>query len=170
MCVAIPRGLLQLAEMVLASPSVPARRNEQAALQPILDAFIGGLGKKAEEVLSANLARAGARLIRLIEDEQRRFMAKPSYEEVVNLEFFDPTRATDKHLSKDRFGPFSRSLAYEGWSRSLFPVEWFDSTPERTVANMVDGDSSVQVWVRLHLKELPILWNSGGQQYNPISS
>ncbi|MHB8290658.1 MAG: hypothetical protein ACYDEY_15825 [Acidimicrobiales bacterium] len=22
-------------------------------------------------------------------------------------------------------------------------------------------------WVRLHLNELPILWNSGGQQYNP---
>ena len=70
-------------------------------------------------------------------------------------------------MSADRLGPFSKSLAYEGWTRSLFPVEWFDSAPERTVANMVDGDEEVECWVRLHLNELPILWNSGGQQYNP---
>ncbi|MGH9064122.1 MAG: DUF6788 family protein, partial [Acidimicrobiales bacterium] len=38
---------------------------------------------------------------------------------------------------------------------------------ERTVANMVDGDDGVECWVRLHVGELPILWNSGGQRYNP---
>ena len=32
---------------------------------------------------------------------------------------------------------------------------------------MVDDDESIACWVRLHIKELPILWNSGGQQYNP---
>jgi type III restriction enzyme len=69
--------------------------------------------------------------------------------------------------SPDRYGPFAKSLAYEGWSKSLFDVEWFDSAPERTVANMVDGDNSVVCWVRLHINELPILWNSGGQRYNP---
>ncbi len=94
-------------------------------------------------------------------------MAKPSFEQVVKLEDFNPIRTTDKDVSADRFGPFSKSLAYEGWIRSLFPVEWFDSAPERTVANMVDGDDGVTCWVRLHVKELPILWNSGGQQYNP---
>ncbi len=46
-------------------------------------------------------------------------------------------------------------------------MEWFDSEPERRVANMVDGDAEVVCWVRLHLKELPILWNSAGQEYNP---
>lgn len=157
----------ELEDMVLTSPSVPARRNQREALQPMLNAFFEGLGEKAEEVLSANLPRAAARLIREVEVEQRRFMAKPSYEEVVNVQDFAPARVTDKDVSPDRLGPFSRSLAYEGWNRSLFPVEWFDSSPERTVANMVDGDSSVQAWVRLHLKELPILWSSGGREYNP---
>jgi type III restriction enzyme len=32
---------------------------------------------------------------------------------------------------------------------------------------MVDDDLGVTCWARLHINELPILWNSGGQQYNP---
>jgi type III restriction enzyme len=156
-----------LTDMVLASPAVPARKEERAAVQRLLDAFFEGLGGKADEVLSANLERAGARLIQLVGDAPRRFMAQPSYEEVVRTETFSPTRSTHKMITDDRLGPFSRSLAYTGWQRSLFPVEWFDSAPERTVANMLDGDDDVSCWVRLHLNELPILWNSGGQQYNP---
>lgn len=49
----------------------------------------------------------------------------------------------------------------------MFPVVWFDSEPERRVANMVDEDDMVNCWVRLHIGDLPILWNSAGQQYNP---
>lgn len=156
-----------LEEMVLSSPSVPARKNQRAQLQPLVNAFFEGLGDEAVPVLSANLSRAGARLIRLIEAEQRKYMAKPSYEEVVEVKQFEPTRATDKEVSQDRFGKFSRSAAYEGWERSTYPLVWFDSAPERTVANMVDGDQDVTSWVRLHIGDLPILWTSGGQNYNP---
>jgi type III restriction enzyme len=157
----------KLTEIVLASPAVPARKDERKALQPFLDAFFAGLGDKAEELLSANLERAGALLVKLVAEEQRRFMPKPSIGEIVKLEDFNPVRTTDKEVIDDRFGPFKKALAYEGYERSLFPVEWFDSAPERTVANIVDADEGVSLWVRLHLKELPILWNSGGKQYNP---
>ncbi len=157
----------QLTDLVLASAAVPARKDQRAAFQPLLEAFLAGLGSKAEEVLSANLDRAGARLVRLVAEERRRFMAKPSYEEVVRVENFKPVRVTDRDTTKDRLGPFAKSMAYEGWSRSIFLVEWFDSEPERRVANMVDSDDKVTAWVRLHINELPILWNSGGQQYNP---
>lgn len=156
-----------LAEAVLASPAVPARKNERAALAPLLDAFFAGLGNHAIPVLSGNLDRAAARLIHLVQQEQRRFMAKPSFEEVVEIQLFDPARVTDKPVSDDRLGGFAKSTAYRGWQRSLFPLEWFDSRPERTVANMIDGDDQVVCWVRLHIKELPILWTSGGQEYNP---
>ena len=158
---------VELTNMVLASPAVPARKEERAALQPLLNAFFAGLGEKAEEVLSANIERAGARLIRLVGDEQHHFMLKPSYQQVVKVEAFTPTRITDKTVSPDRLGPFSKSLAYEGWTRSLFLVEWFDSSTERDVANMLDTADDMTCWVRRHIKELPILWNSGGQQYNP---
>jgi type III restriction enzyme len=140
-----------LAEAVLASPAVPARKNERAALAPLLDAFFEGIGSHAVPVLSANLDRAAARLIRLVEQEQRRFMAKPSFEEVVEVQDFNPPRMTDKPVSGDRFGSFAKSTAYEGWQRALFPVEWFDSRPERTVANIVDSDDQVACWIRLHL-------------------
>lgn len=157
----------QLVDMVLTSPAVPARPKERAAVGPLIDAFFDGLGGKAEQVLSANLERAGARLIQLVTSEARRFQTKPTYDEVLELREFRPTRVTDREVSADRLGPFSRSLAYEGWKRSLFPLAWFDSQPERAVANMVDEDGSVTAWVRLHTNDLPILWNSGGQQYNP---
>jgi len=157
----------QLAEMVLASPAVPARKEQRAALTPLLDAFFDGLGPKAADVLSAHLGRAGARLIRLVETEQRRFMPKPHYDEVVELKAFAPARATDKTVSPDRFGTFSKSAAYNSWKRSLYAVEWFDSRPERDVANAIDEANDVTCWVRLHVGELPILWNSAGRQYNP---
>jgi type III restriction enzyme len=158
---------VRLEDLVLGSPSVPARKNQRQALQRILDSFFEGLGDAASKVLSANLDRAGARLIRLIETEQRRYMAKPTYEEVVEVRPFDPKRATDKEVSADRFGHFSKSVAYEGWTKSTFPLVWFDSSPERTVANVVDDEEDVNFWVRLHIGDLPILWNSGGQNYNP---
>jgi hypothetical protein len=65
----------QLAEMALASPAVPARKEQRAALAPLLDAFFRGLGSRAVEVLSAHLDRAGARLVWLVEVEQRRVMS-----------------------------------------------------------------------------------------------
>ncbi|RDI73541.1 Type III restriction enzyme, res subunit [Gaiella occulta] len=157
----------QLVEMVLASSAVPARANQRVAVVPIIDAFFTGLGDKADDILSANLGRAGARLVALVAAEQRRFMVKPSYEEVVELREFNPTRATDKAVTADRLGPFLKSITYEGWRRSVYPVAWFDSEPERRVANMVDGDDGVSCWLRLHVNDLPILWNSGGQEYNP---
>jgi type III restriction enzyme len=99
----------QLVDMVLASPAVPARKEQRAALVPLLAAFFDGLGPTAAEVLSAHLGRVGARLVRLVETEQRRVMPKPHYDEVVALKTFAPARATDKMVSPDRFGTFSRS-------------------------------------------------------------
>jgi type III restriction enzyme len=32
---------------------------------------------------------------------------------------------------------------------------------------VVDDEEGVSCWVRLHLGELPTLWNSAGQEYNP---
>jgi len=157
----------QLTDLVLASPSVPARKDQRAALQPIIDAFVDGLGSAVESVLSANLDRAGARLVTLVASEQRKFMAKPSFGEVVEIKEFNPVRATDKEISKDRHGKFVRANAYEGWQRSMFSVVWFDSGTERDLANIVDSDSEVAWWVRLQINDLPILWHSGGRNYNP---
>jgi type III restriction enzyme len=49
----------------------------------------------------------------------------------------------------------------------MYDLVWFDSATERALANMIDDDDRVAWWARLHLKDLPILWNSRGQRYNP---
>jgi type III restriction enzyme len=67
----------------------------------------------------------------------------------------------------DRFSAFSRSVAYEGWKHSMYDLVWFDSATERALANIIDDDDAVAWWARLHLNDLPILWTSAGQQYNP---
>ena len=94
-------------------------------------------------------------------------MAKPKFDEVVEIKPFDPVTATDKTVSANRHGTFSKSTAYEGWHRSIFPLAWFDSSTERAVANMIDSDDSVDWWVRLHIGDLPILRNSADQWYHP---
>jgi type III restriction enzyme len=100
-----------LVEMVLGSPAVPARKEQRAAVAPLIDAFLAGLGPSATELLSANLERAGARLVRLVAEEQRHYIAAPSYHEVVELKEFSPARANDRPVSGDRFGPFSKAVA-----------------------------------------------------------
>jgi type III restriction enzyme len=157
----------ELAQGVLASPCVPARKNERTALEPLLNAFFEGLGSKAAAVLSANFGRAVARFVRLVEQEQRKYMAKPSFEEIVEMREFNPPQITDKPLSYDRYGAFGKSVAYDEWQRGMHGLTWFDSRPERTVANMVDSNQHVTCWARLHIGDIPILWDSGGRQYNP---
>jgi type III restriction enzyme len=155
----------ELAERVLAASIVPSRKGQRAQLAPLLDAFVNGLGDQAETVLSSYMDRAAARLIQLVTDEHRRFASAPKYDEVLNLREFRPVRHGRPVTTKDRFGTFRRGVGYLGWKRSLYEQSWFDSSTERDLANTVDDTDSVDVWVRLLTKDLPIRWDGGG--YNP---
>lgn len=48
----------------------------------------------------------------------------------------------------------------------MFPMNWFDSSPELTIANVLDEEGSIAMWVRL-IGDFPILWSQAGQDYNP---
>lgn len=164
--VRLDAGRQTLTEAVLGAPVVPGRKAERAAIGPIIDAFIAGLGGTAEEILSAFPDRAAAGLIDLITREHRRFVQKPSFEEVAELVPLSATRIGRPHVSRDRMAAFQKGVGYEGWTKSLYAQVWFDSGPERTVANILDQDDDVAFWVRLHRGDLPILWQGGGE-YNP---
>lgn len=155
----------QLLDQLLSSPVVPARANQRAAAGPLIEAFLTGLGDQAEELLSGYLDRATAGLIALVAEEQRRYAAKPSYEEVVKVSDFGPTRHGKPEFSTDREGAFKRGVAY-GYGKSLYTEDWFDSSPERTVANMAEQADEVRFWVRLQRNDLPILW-AEGRNYEP---
>jgi type III restriction enzyme len=157
---------LEFVEAVLGSPAVPARKGERAHATRLVEAFIAGIGEKPEELLSAYRDRATARLVRLVTDEHRVFASKPKFDEVVEVVPLGRPRCSRRQVTKDRTGVFRKSLAYNGWRKSMYGVDWFDSEPERAVASAVDDSDSVTCWVRLQTGELPILWTSEGRQYN----
>ncbi len=162
----------QLTEAILHSSVVAARPDrtghERRAITPILDAFFDGLNGGADELLSAYLDRATAQLIALVNAEARRFTAKPRHDEKVLEATLGKIRVNTRPLTSHRHGLFDRRSAYEGWSsRAVYPVEWFDSTPERDLANILDDESTMDAWLRLHISDLPIVWAANGRKYNP---
>ena len=157
----------ELTSRVLGASVVPARAEESAAIAPLIDAFVDGLGPKAAELLSAYMDRAAARLIAVVTDEHRRFVVKPSFRDVTEIISFGPTRIGRPVSSVDRTGAFSKSVGYIGWTRGMYEQAWFDSSTERDLANILDDAESVRFWLRLHKDDLPILWHGAGNAYNP---
>lgn len=157
----------QLADQLLSAPVVPARANQRKAAEPLIEAFLQGLGDKAETVLAGYMDRAVAGLIGLVGEQQRRFARSPTYKEVVETVEFNKTRLAKPDPSTDRTGSFRRAAPYEGYTKSLYTQDWFDSTPERAVANLLDAADEIEFWVRLQRNDLPILWSEGGREYNP---
>lgn len=157
----------QLTEQVLAAPVVPARANQRPALEPLIEAFLTGLGDQAEALLGGYMDRAVASVITLIVQEQRRYATKPSYQEVVEIVELRPVRHGKPVTSSDRMGAFKKGVGYEGYLKSLYTQDWFDSSTERNVANILDDADELTFWVRLQRNDLPILWTEGGREYNP---
>lgn len=164
----LPLGTLreQLTDAILAAPVVPARAAEARAVGPIIDAFLEGLGADAEELLSAYGGRAAGRLVELVTNEHRKHLAAPSYETVVEHTPIFGTRKSKRRVSLDPHEPFSRSVAYNSRQRSMYAVDWFDSSTERAVANIVDDSPDVLCWVRLLTGDMPVLWRSDNREYN----
>jgi type III restriction enzyme len=156
----------RLVAQVLGASVVPARANEQRPAHEIVSAFLRGLGSQAEKILSGYMDRAAAGLIQLITDEHRRFSSKPSYGEVVALSPFNAVRVARLETSQDRFSGFRKGIGYEGYEKSLYAQDWFDSNPERDVANILEDEETILQWVRLQIGDLPILWH-GAKEYNP---
>ena len=155
----------RLLEQLLSSAVVPARPKEREAAKPIIDAVFEGLGDQAQENLSRYFDRVSARLIEAVGQAQRRVAAKPDYEQVVEVADFRPVRFAKPDLSTDRTGPFKRGVAYE-YEKSLYAQDWFDSSTERAVANLLDEANEVKFFVRLQRNDLPILFTEG-RNYNP---
>ncbi len=155
-----------LLDFVLHSSIVPSRATEQRPAEFIVDAFIDGLGSNAEAVLSAAMDRAASELTRLIQLEHHRYVQEPDISEVLEFKTLDRVRRSREALSADRYGTFERNVGYEGYRKSLYAHDWFDSSPERDVANVLDESNDISVWARLQHGDTPILWR-GAREYQP---
>ena len=58
-----------------------------------------------------------------------------------------------------------RKYVFEGFKKSYYERNNFDSDAERKFAIILDGDSEVLKWIRLEQNQLGIFWKNG--QYNP---
>lgn len=153
---------------VLAAPVVPARANQRYAAGEIVDAFLKSLCPSAEAILSGYMDRAAAGLVQLITEEQRKVAARPSYGEVVGVAVFNTLRIGRPLTATDQYGDFrgKKGVGFEGYRKSLYAQDWFGSSTERDVANILDGEPVTTRWVRLQIGDLPILWTSV-REYNP---
>lgn len=163
---ALEDALRELRARVMDSAPVPSRPREANALTPLIDAFLEGLGEKAETVLSGYMDRVAAGFIDLITKEQRRCASKPSYDEVIDVVTLAPVRIARPTTTRDLVGKFQRGIGYE-YAKSVYAEDWFDSSTERDLANILDDAKEVAYWMRLQRGDLPILWHGSGREYNP---
>lgn len=154
-----------LMDRILSSGIAPARISERKAAAPLLDAFMNGLGDDAAELLSSYMDRAAGRLIDVIGSESKRFAAKPRYEEVVEIVEVGKPRIARQKTSENLAGKFERGAGYR-YSKSLYTQDWFDSSTERDAANLLQDADEVEVFLRLQVGDLPILW-AQGRSYHP---
>ena len=110
--------------------------------------------------------RAAAGLIQVVTEEQRKYSSRPAYQDVVELVNLAPVRTGRPETSQDRFSAFKKGIGYEGYTKSLYAQDWFDSSTERDVANLLEDEPTISLWVRLQIGDLPILWMDA-REYNP---
>ena len=79
---------------------------------------------------------------------------------------FAPTRLNTRPVEPSRVGKFTPTVAYSGWLKSLHPLNWFDTNPERAIALLADDkNNGVTVWARIQRGEVVVRWEGG--RYSP---
>lgn len=162
----LPDAREGLIAAVLNAPMVPARANQVVSAAAIVDEFLLGLGAHPEHILSAFLDRATARLVGEVETQARAVMPPPIFDTVVEFTTFNAMRTARTETSDARYGPFHKGVGYTSYEKSAYAQDWFDSSPERDVANILEDAEEIACWVRLQIGDVPILWREF-REYNP---
>jgi type III restriction enzyme len=153
---------------VMESRYVPSRKGEIRQANRLIDAVLIGAGQKGDAILSSYRDRVVRGILQLVVEAQRVVPRSAPTNIVVRLEAFGPRpRISRSKTTSDRYGAFSKAIGYTGWTRGRYEQAWFDSRPERELANLLDDADQVAVWIRLHTGDLPILWNGAQNTYNP---
>lgn len=157
------QGKQTLVDAILDLGLVTQTMSEKNAARRLASALIDGLGPDAEKRLGSFFNTVLDTVVKVL---RSRYKSIPAVGlPAITEEVFSPVRAVHRIINANRYDPFSRDQAYEGWSKSLLPIEWFDSSTERDMAFLLDEASEVSRWVRLHRSDLVIPWE--GSSYNP---
>lgn len=156
----------QLLDVIMGAEFVEPRRNERQHAHRILDTFFDNLDSETLPTLSAHLDRWAAALLAELRKSYEASKRPPTIESVVETRPLTKTRIARSKVAPSQYGPFDRSSAYEGWQGNPYSQAWFDSADERDAANAIDSSPHVELWIRLHRNDLPILWTDFNE-YNP---
>ena len=156
-----PQARQQLVDTLLVLDEVAETKANVNAAKRLADAVIDGAGSETALAAQFNAVLDAIR----ITIRRRHREAPAQVIDTWSTDTFAPTRLNTRPVEPNRYGPFSRKLAYSGWSRSLHPLNWFDSEPERRFANLIDDEDDVTLWARILRGELTIPWQGG--RYHP---
>lgn len=153
---------------VMLDRAITKRTGEPVQVARLLEAVIEGAGDKANTVLSSYRRALVAGMIREIHKAKKKLPTASQTTQVIATQVFKPLHY-ERSASSGNYkgGDFQRGLAYTGWKRCMFDQAWFDSSPERDAANILDESDEIETWVRLQIKDLPILWDGAERGYNP---
>ena len=146
---------------ILAFDFVPTDKAALGAAKRFADAVVAGAG--GESALASYVNAACHACHQILRKAWR--TSPPVVTTSIDDAPFHPVRVNARPVEQNRYGPFTRKVAYSGWGRSLYLLNWFDSTPERTFANVVDGDDQVAIWSRIQRGEMTVEWDEG--RYSP---
>ena len=146
---------------ILAFDFVPTDKPSLNAAKRCSDAVVAGAG--GEQALASYVNAAIYACHQILKKAYQ--AAPPVVSTSIDDVAFGPVRISARPTEPNRFGPFSHKVAYSGWKHSLYPLDWFDSTPERTLANLMDDDDQVVVWTRIQRGEFSVEWEEG--RYSP---
>jgi type III restriction enzyme len=156
----------ELVRRVLLTPGVPTTVNQIGAAEPIVEAFLEGLGPAVTH-LGAWLDQAAGGLMQLVQRKLRESAGPVQLSDVVQIREFNRVRTGRPSVSRDLQSEFRRGVGYQGFRRSVYAEDWFDSRPERDLANILDRSDDVRFWLRLNRGDLTILWRGQSTWYNP---
>lgn len=156
-----PEARQRLIDTVLSFDEVAQTKSNINAAGRLADALIDGAGSETALAAQFNAVLDAVR----VSIRSRYRQAPAQITDAWSTETFAPVRLNTRPVEPNRYGPFSKQVAYSNWTRSLHPLNWFDSEPERRFANLVDDEETVEVWARIQRGELTIPWDQG--RYNP---
>lgn len=149
-------------EAILSFDIVPTDANNARAAKRLVAAAVEAAG--GEDALAAQL-NAVINAARLA--IHNAYKESPAVEDITVVDrVFAPTRLNTRPVEPSRVGKFTPTVAYSGWAKSLHPLNWFDTNPERAIALLADDkNSGVALWYRIQRGEVVVRWEGG--RYSP---
>lgn len=165
----LPQVTDDLESRVLDLGLVESSLPELNAATRVVKAFLGGAGAAPTSEVSWGAARAYQALRGIDALVRHRYDARRLQPEYAFRKITVPVEPQSMPTDVlDRFDPFERGRWYSGWRRSVLPVAAFDaSTTERTLAEILDGTTKIQWWLRLQRTDPVYIELDTGGRYFP---